>query len=73
MKVALLGATGFVGAALFDEAVLRGHTVTAIARHPEKLRHRDRLVPVSGDVYDAASLGALIHGHDALISAFNPG
>ena len=73
MKVALLGATGFVGSALLDEALLRGHTVTAIARHPEKLGHRDRLVPVSGDVYDTASLAALIQGHDAVISAFNPG
>lgn len=28
---------------------------------------------VSGDVYDTASLAALIQGHDAVISAFNPG
>ena len=73
MKVALLGATGFVGSALLDEALLRGHTVTAIARHPEKLGRRDRLATVSGDVYDSASLAALIQGHDAVISAFNPG
>jgi uncharacterized protein len=73
MKVALLGATGFVGSALLDEALLRGHEVTAIARQPEKLEPRDRLVPVAGDVYDTASLAALIHGHDAVISAFNPG
>lgn len=53
MKVALLGATGFIGSALLDEALLRRHTVTAIARHPEKLGRRDRLVAVSGDVYDA--------------------
>lgn len=64
MKVALLGPTGFVGSALLDEALPRGHTVTAIARHPEKLGHRDRLVPVSGDVYDTAYLAALIPGHD---------
>jgi len=73
MKVALLGATGFVGSAVLDEALLRGHSVTAIARHPEKLGRRDRLVTVSGDVYDAASLAALIQGHDVVISAFNPG
>ena len=73
MKVVLIGATGFVGTALIDEALLRGHTVTAIARHPEKLGRRDRLVPVSGAVYDTASLAALIQGHDAVISAFNPG
>lgn len=32
MKVALLGATGFVGSALLGEALSRGHSVTAIAR-----------------------------------------
>ena len=37
MKVALLGATGFVGSALLKEALDRGHVVTAIVRHPEKL------------------------------------
>lgn len=70
MEVALLGAAGFVGSARLDEALLRGHTVTALARHPEKLGCRDRLVGVSGD---GSSLGALIQGPDAVISAFNPG
>ena len=37
MRIVLLGATGFVGAALLSEALSRGHEVTAIARHPEKL------------------------------------
>lgn len=73
MKVALLGATGFVGAALLDELIRRGHAVTAIVRHPEKLAGRDGLVPAQGDVYDIDSLARLLHGHDALISAFNPG
>ena len=66
MKIALLGATGFVGSALLKEALDRGHSVTAIVRHPEKLEKRDRLVTKAGDVYDAALLAALI-------SAFNPG
>ncbi len=29
MKIALIGATGFVGAAILKEALLRGHHVTA--------------------------------------------
>jgi len=37
MKIVVLGATGFVGAALLKEALDRGHIVTAIARHPETL------------------------------------
>jgi len=45
MKVALLGATGFVGSAILKEALDRGHKVTAIARDPEKLEKRDGLIP----------------------------
>ena len=73
MNIALLGATGFVGSALLNEALDRGHTVSAIVRHPEKLEPRDRLVVKRGDVYDAALLAKLIQGQDAVISAFNPG
>jgi len=73
MKIALLGATGFVGSALLEEALRRGHSVTAIVPHPEKLEGREGLVAQAGDVYDSALLAKLIRGHDALISAFNPG
>ncbi len=73
MKVALLGATGFVGSALLDELLLRGHTVTAIVRQPEALVARERLMPVAGDVYDTGDLAGLLRAHDAVISAFNPG
>jgi putative NADH-flavin reductase len=73
MKIALLGATGFVGSALLSEALSRGHQVTAIVRHPEKLDRKDNLTAVRGDVYDSTSLASLIQGNDALISAFNPG
>ena len=73
MKVALLGATGFVGSALLKEALDRGHMVTAIVRHPEKLEKREGLTAKAGDVYDTTSLATLIQGNDAIISAFNPG
>lgn len=73
MKIVILGATGFVGSALLNEALRRGHKVTAIVHHPEKLASQEGLVAKAGDVYDSASLSALIRGHDALISAFNPG
>ncbi len=73
MKVALLGGTGFVGSALLKEALDRGHVVTAIVRHPEKLEKREGLTAKAGDVYDTASLATLIRGNEAIISAFNPG
>ena len=73
MRIVLLGATGFVGSALLKEALDRGYEVTAIARDPEKLEKRKGLTAKAGDVYDTDGLASLIAGHDALISAFNPG
>lgn len=73
MKVALLGATGFVGSALLKEALDRGHMVTAIVRRPEKLEKRQGLTAKAGDVYNSGPLATLIQGNDAIISAFNPG
>ena len=73
MRIALLGATGFVGAAILNEALDRGHFVTAIVRHPETLAPRERLVAKVGDVYDSAGLALMLAGQDAVISAFNPG
>jgi uncharacterized protein len=72
MRIVLLGATGFVGAALLSEALSRGHEVTAIARHPEKLEGQENLAVKAGDVYDTDGLASLIAGHDALISAHCP-
>ena len=44
MKIALIGATGFFGSAILKEALDRGHEVTAIVRHPEKLPPHAKLV-----------------------------
>jgi putative NADH-flavin reductase len=49
MKIALVGATGNVGTRLISELTRRGHHVTAIARHPEKLQGQASVSPVSGD------------------------
>ena len=73
MKIALLGATGFVGSAILNEALNRGHTVTAIVRHPEKLEPRGGLIATAGDVNDTENLAKLFAGQDAIVSAFNPG
>src|SRR5207253_7939548 len=73
MKIALLGATGFVGSAILNEALDRGHAVSAIVRHPEKMEQRERLTAREVDVYDTARLAQLLTGQDAVISAFNPG
>jgi putative NADH-flavin reductase len=73
MKIALIGATGFVGSALLKEALDRSHEVTAIVRHPEKLTPHPKLHAQKGDVYAVEEVARLVAGHDAVISAFNPG
>jgi len=73
MEIALIGATGFVGSAILKEALDRGHEVTAIVRHPEKLTAHPKLHAEKGDVYNENEVARLVAGHDAVISAFNPG
>ncbi len=73
MKIALLGATGFVGSAILKEALERGHSVTAIVRDTDKLEKNAQLIAKAGDIYDSTALASLIAGNAALISAFNPG
>ena len=73
MKVALIGATGFVGAKILDEALSRGHQVTAIVRKPEALPKREHVTAVKADVADVDALARALTGHHVVISAFNPG
>lgn len=73
MNIALIGATGFVGAAVLQEALNRGHKVTAIVRAPEKLTESPGLTARKTDVYDTQDLAQAIAGHDAVVHAFNPG
>jgi putative NADH-flavin reductase len=73
MKIALIGATGFAGSAILQEAVDRGHEVTAIVRHPDTLTSHAKVHPKKADVYNEDEVARLVMGHDAVISAFNPG
>lgn len=73
MKIAVIGATGFVGSAILKEALQRSHEVTAIVRDPEKLPPHPKLHPQKGDVYNEDEVARLVAGHEAVISAFNPG
>jgi putative NADH-flavin reductase len=71
MKVAVIGATGTVGSRLTKELVSRGHEVTGIARHPEKLEWSKGVKTVRGDVADEAALARVVAGHDAVIHSVN--
>ena len=69
MKIALIGATGFIGSRLLAELTSRGHQVTAIVRNPGKVPQGAGITALKGDVYDKDGLAALLAGHDAVISA----
>ncbi len=72
MQIAILGATGRVGSRIADEALRRGHTVTAIARRAGTLTDRPGLKRLDADITDPANIARLapaLAGHDALVSA----
>lgn len=73
-EIALIGASGYVGTAILNEALIRGHRVTAIVRHPEKVLIRDSHLKVrKGDALQEKEIAGLTQEMDAVISAYNPG
>jgi putative NADH-flavin reductase len=69
MKIAVIGASGNAGSRITAELARRGHAVTAIARHPDKIAGGANVTPTRGDVLDQAGLAGLMAGHDAAISS----
>ena len=69
MKIAVIGASGNAGSRISAELARRGHSVTAIARNPEKIAAQANVTPTRGDVMDQAGLARLLAGHDAAISS----
>ncbi len=69
MKIAIVGGTGNIGTRLTKEAVSRGHSVTAISRHPEKAHQDAKVTAKKGDVTDPKGLAPLLAGHDVVISS----
>jgi uncharacterized protein len=69
MKIAVAGASGRAGSEITKELARRGHTVTAIARNPEKIAALPNVTPTKGDVLDQAGLARLWAGHDAAVSS----
>lgn len=73
MKVALIGATGFVGAGVLEELLQRGHEVVVLVRHPEKFPVREHVQIIKADVLHADEVRRAVAGVDAVISAYNAG
>lgn len=69
-RVLIVGATGGTGRQLVEQALERGHIVTALARDPSGLRiEHPRLTVVRGNVLDYQSVEAAVRGQDAVVSA----
>ncbi|MGC1288590.1 MAG: NAD-dependent epimerase/dehydratase family protein [Streptosporangiaceae bacterium] len=75
MKVALTGATGFVGSHVLDELQKHGHEVTALVRRDaqaEAVAARGA-TPVVADLYDRPAVAALLGDADGAIHTASPG
>ncbi|CRM73998.1 Putative NADH-flavin reductase [Pseudomonas sp. 24 E 13] len=68
-KIAIIGATGRAGSQLLEEALRRGHTVTAIARNTDKLAARPGVTVKQVDALEADALQQAVSGSDVVISA----
>jgi nucleoside-diphosphate-sugar epimerase len=73
MKVALTGATGFIGSHILAELQEHGHEVTALVRDdPESVAARGA-IPVAVDLYDRPTVVRLLRSADAAIHTASPG
>jgi UDP-glucose 4-epimerase len=68
MNILVTGATGKVGSRLVQHLALRGGTVRALVRDPDKAASLPAAVErVKGDLVDPASLEAAVRGVDAVV------
>lgn len=77
MNITLFGASGMIGSRVLAELLDRGHTVTAVARHPEKITAAgapEQAVKLrAGDLLNPRDVEEAVLGADAVISAYSPG
>ncbi|HLK49805.1 MAG TPA: NAD(P)H-binding protein [Bryobacteraceae bacterium] len=72
MRIALVGATGMIGSKIVAEAAGRGHTVTALCRHPEDVVKHENVRPAFADVMDTAGLARLFGGQEVIVHSYSP-
>jgi len=67
MRIAVIGASGWLGGSVAREAAARGHRVTAIARNRERLAELEGMSLVAADVTDHSGIAAAISHHDVVV------
>ncbi len=72
MKVAIIGATGFIGSKMLIEAVSRAHSVTAISRHPGKRADARACTRCESRSDRCCRAHRSTKGHDAVIHSASP-
>ncbi len=73
MKLFVIGATGRTGREVVQQALTRGHHVTAFVRSPEGVGAKsEQLTVVKGDATDEEQLFRAMQNHDAVISTLGP-
>ena len=69
MRIAVIGASGWLGGAIARQALARGHEVTAIGRDAVKLQAVQGARAATVDATDAAALPTVIAGHDVVVQS----
>ena len=68
LRILVYGASGKVGVHIVNEALNRGHLVTAVSRDPSRITQvHDNLLAVQGDILDPESVASLVVNQDAVI------
>ena len=68
LEILVYGATGKIGEHVVDEALARGHRVTAVSRDPSQIeREHENLTAARGDLLDDASIASLADSKDAIV------
>jgi len=73
MKIFVIGATGRTGREVVEQALARGHDVTAFVRSPEAIGlTNEKLTVIKGEATEKDQLDKAMQNHDAVVSTLGP-
>jgi Trk K+ transport system NAD-binding subunit len=73
LKLFVIGATGRTGGEIVQQALAKGHSVTAFVRAPEKIVLKSEgLNVLKGDAMNEDQLAAAMQDHDAVLTTLGP-
>lgn len=72
-RLAVIGASGYIGTRVRRMALARGHQVTAVVRNASQILPAAGLKVHAFNIGHDEDLASLLRGHDAVVSCYNPG